>query len=246
MKIIVWILGILLVTGTISYFVLDKKLPQGVEGAEAEALADKMLKAVNKEAWDSLAFLQFTYFKGGHEIFWDKQRNLVQVRWNENHALVNPSTMTGLAWEEGEKAEGEKKDKLVQKAITLFWNDTFWLTAPFKVRDSGTTRKLVTNSDGTKSLMVGYASGGRTPGDHYLWHLDTNGLPTAWQFWVKVFPIGGIRLGWANWQTLPGGAKVAIERTSTLSDLKFKEVKGGSKLSDFGMTEDIFAPLLQN
>ncbi|MBL0017494.1 MAG: hypothetical protein IPP17_13935 [Bacteroidetes bacterium] len=244
LKITAWILGILLVSGTIGYLVLDKKLPEGVEGAEAEALTDKMLAAINKPAWDSLGVLEFTYFKGGHHILWDKKRNLVKVEWSDNLALADPSTMTGLAWEDGVKLEGEAADKVVQKGITWFWNDSFWLIAPFKARDPGTIRKTVTNDDGTKSLLVTYGGGGRTPGDSYLWHLDANGMPNAWQFWVKVLPIGGVRLGWGDWQTLPGGTKISGLRSSGLADLKFKDIKGGQTLADIGITEDVFAPLL--
>lgn len=243
-KIFAWTVGIFLVLGTVGYFALDKKLPEGVEGPEAEALADKLLAAVNKAAWDSLPFFQFTYFKGGHHILWDKRRNLVEVKWGNHRALVDPSAQRGLAWKDGLPAAGEEQEKLVQKAITLFWNDSFWIIAPFKVRDPGTSRKVVTNGDGSKSLLVTYHSGGRTPGDHYLWHLDETGLPTAWQFWVKVFPVGGLRLRWESWETLPGGAKVAQVRSHTLKQLQFKEIQGGTQLSDFGHGEDIFAPLL--
>jgi hypothetical protein len=243
LKILAWTLGVILLAGGIGYVALDKKLPEGVEGPEAEALADKMLKAVNKEAWDSLGFLQFTYFKGGHQIFWDKRRNLAEVKWDEKRALIDPSALKGMAWQKGELAEGEKRDKLVEKAITLFWNDCFWIIAPFKVRDPGTVRKVVTNDDGSKSLLVTYTSGGRSPGDHYLWHLNAEGLPVAWQLWVKILPIGGLKQGWEEWETLPGGAKVSHVRSHSLKDLRFKAIKGGYRLSDFGYAEDVFAPL---
>ncbi len=246
LKIIAWTLGILLLGGTIGYLVLDKKLPEGVEGAEAEALADKMLAAINKPAWDTLGALEYTYFKGGHHILWDKKRNLVDVKWGDNHVLADPSAMTGLAWEDGKPLSGEDANKIVQKGITWFWNDTFWLAAPFKAKDLGTVRKTVTNDDGSKSLLVTYSSGGRTPGDSYLWHLDANGLPIAWQFWVKVLPIGGVRLGWEDWQTLPGGAKLSATRSSGLTDLHFKDIKAGSSLAELGYTEDVFAPLFAN
>jgi hypothetical protein len=76
--------------------------------------------------------------------------------------------------------------------------------------------------------------------------LDATGMPVAWQFWVHVMPIGGVRLGWEDWQTLPGGAKISTMRSSTLKDLKFKDVKGGATLSDLGYPEDLFAPLQAN
>jgi hypothetical protein len=244
LKISLWTLGILIVVGAVGYIALDKRLPEGKEGAEAEALTDKMFAALNKPAWDSLGFLQWTYFKGGQQFFWDKKRNLVEAKWSANRVLLDPSEMTGIAYEKGEKQTGEKADKLVQKGLTLFWNDGFWLYSPFKVRDAGTTRKLVENADGSKSLLVTYGNGGRTPGDHYLWHLNAEGIPTGWQMWVKVFPIGGLRLGWTDWQTLPGGAKISATRTSALKDLRMTNIKGGNSLQDFGLQTDPFAELL--
>jgi hypothetical protein len=246
LKILAWTLGIIVLAGGIGYLVLDKKLPEGVEGPEAEAMADKMLKAVNKEGWDSLAFLQFTYFKGDHKILWDKQRNLAEVQWDGNRVLIDPSTMKGLAWKDGERAEGEQHDKLVEKAITLFWNDSFWVIAPFKIRDPGTVRKTVTLDDGSKALLVTYTSGGRSPGDHYLWHLNAEGVPIAWQLWVKIFPIGGIKQGWEEWKTLPGGAKVAMVRSHSMKELRFKDIQGGGSLAALGYEEDVFAPLVNN
>lgn len=245
LKILAWTLGVLIVAGLVGFLILDKKLPEGVEGPEAEELADKMLAAVNKPAWDSLAYLQYTYFKGGHQILWDKRRNFAEVKWDDHRVIVDPSAMEGIAWEEGTQVHHDQDDKLITKALTLFWNDTYWLAAPFKVRDPGTTRSVVTNEDGSKSLLVGHSSGGRTPGDHYLWHLDANGLPTAWQMWVKILPIGGVRMGWADWKPLNGGAMVAFTRTSALSDLHFPEIKGGMTWADIGITEDPFL-LLEN
>lgn len=243
LKILAWTLGVVLVAGLVGFLILDKKLPNGVEGPEAEALADKMLAAVNKPGWDSLAYLQYTYFKGGHKILWDKRRNLTEVKWDDHRVIVDPTAMEGIAWEEGNQIHHDQDDKLITKALTLFWNDTYWLAAPFKIRDPGTTRSVVNNEDGTQSLLVGHSSGGRTPGDHYLWHLDANGLPSAWQMWVKILPIGGVRMGWTDWQTLPGGAKVAFTRTSSLTDLHFPEIKGGMSLAELGIAEDPFLEL---
>ncbi|MFM2375331.1 MAG: hypothetical protein RLZZ165_428 [Bacteroidota bacterium] len=156
LKIIAWTIAVVLFAGTTGYLVLDKRLPTGTEGPEAEELTDKMLRAVNKAGWDSLAFLSFSFFKDTHHILWDKKRNLVEVKWRNHRALIDPSAKRGLAWEDAEVVTGARKDKLVEKALTIFWNDSFWLTAPYKARDPGTVRKAVMNDDGSRSLLVGY------------------------------------------------------------------------------------------
>jgi hypothetical protein len=242
LKIIAWTLGSLLLLGTIGYLVLDKKLPVGVEGSEAEALADKMLTAIDKPAFDSLHYLQWTY-RTDHRYFWDKQRNLAEVSYGKRRVILQPDSLRGMAFEDGKRLEGEANDKVVQKELTAFWNDGFWLYAPFKVRDPGTKRAVVTGDDGSKSLLVTYSSGGRTPGDSYLWHLDANGRPTAWQMWVQILPIHGLGTGWAEWQQLPGGAWFAATRTTKLTDLHFLDIKGGQQLSDIGRNGDPFAEM---
>ncbi|MFM2376020.1 MAG: hypothetical protein RLZZ165_1117 [Bacteroidota bacterium] len=88
-----------------------------------------------------------------------------------------------------------------------------------------------------------YTSGGRTPGDHYLWHLDEKGLPDAWQFWVKIIPVGGLRMKWMDWKEMPGGAMLAMTRSSALTDFHFTNVRAGQTLGSVGLSEDIFAPM---
>ena len=242
MKIVVWGVGILIALGAIGYFSLNKKLPVGKEGPEAEALADKMLAAINKPAWDSLGALHWEYSRG-HIFTWDKRNNLAEVIWGKKRALINPEEGKGIAFEDGKQVDEKKNASMVQDAIKFFWNDGFWLYAPFKCKDPGTVRKLIEGENGEQSLMVTYSSGGLTPGDSYLWHLDENGLPKSWQFWVKIIPIGGIGSTWANWETLPGGAKLATLRGTSLVDLKVTNLKGGQSLTEIGYPEDLFAPL---
>lgn len=243
LKITAWTLGAMLLLGTVTYFVMDEKLPVGVEGPEAEALTDKMLAAINKPAYDSLHYLGFTSFRG-HQYLWDKQRNLVEIQRGKDRLLLRPDSLTGVVFEDGKPLAGDALAKEVEKGITAFWNDGFWLYAPFKVRDPGTKHAVVTDDEGHKSLLVTYGSGGRTPGDHYLWHLDADGRPNAWQLWTHILPIGGLRLGWGEWVQVQGGAWMSIARTTKLKDLHFKDVKGGQSYSDFGRQQDPFAELL--
>ena len=101
--------------------------------------------------------------------------------------------------------EGKEKEKAIQTAWSLFANDSFWLVAPYKIRDSGTSRKVIILENGEKGLLVTYSSGGVTPGDSYLWILDEDGRPKSWKMWVKIIPVGGLEFTWENWQQ-QGGA----------------------------------------
>lgn len=230
---------LLIVAGAVAFFVLDKSLPEGVEGPEAEQLADKMLKAVNAEAWESVKFLEWDYPRGHHH-FWDRTRNLVEVKWDDYRVLVDPHKKTGIAWSGTEKLTGaEHKDK-VEKAIHYFWNDSFWVIGYLKVRDPGTSRKVVELDEGEKALLVTYASGGTTPGDSYLWMLDENGRPYAWQMWVNLIPVGGLEFTWEDWYALPNGAMIAPTHQGLAFAVNALEIKTGNTMAEMGRITDIF------
>ena len=187
----------------LAIWIASEPLPEGKEGPQAEALADKMLLAVNKAAYDSLQELQWS-FPRGHNFVWDKAANKVNVQWDKYEVSLDPETRTGTASADGASLSGQDATEAVAKAWALFANDSFWLVAPFKVRDPGAERRLVETESGP-ALLVTYNTGGVTPGDSYLWILDENGRPTAWKMWVSILPVKGLEFSWDGW-TSYGGA----------------------------------------
>ena len=113
----------------------------------------------------------------------------------------------------------------IHKAETLFNNDTFWLVAPYKVFDKGTERRLVTTKDDKEALLVTYTSGGSTPGDSYLWHLDENNRPTRFQMWVDILPINGLEASWDNWITTDTGAQLPTFHKLLVMGLEIDDIK---------------------
>jgi hypothetical protein len=226
----------------IALIILHQPRPKLVSSVEADQLAEKMLEAVNKPAWDTTRWVQWT-FANRNSFVWDRERNLVQVEWGEdNTALINPDKRTGIAFVEGQQLAGEEQSKRVKKALGYFFNDSFWLLAPTKVFDPGTQRGLVDlPKEEGEGLLVSYSSGGVTPGDAYLWILDENGLPMAYRMWVSILPVGGIKAVWNDWQTMPSGAKYAASHillgsyNATVSDLK-----SGMNWGDLGLSSDPF------
>lgn len=193
----------------IGYIILDEPLPEGKSGPQADALAKKMLMAVNDKAWQETGAIQWA-FPGGHEHLWDKQRHLARVRWDDYEVLLRLDSVSGQVFQSGERlSDPEEEQELVQEAWEYWVNDSFWLNAPNKVADPGVKREVVGLENGNKALLVTYTSGGATPGDSYLWLLDEQGLPYAWKLWVSIIPIGGLEFSWENWQTLHSGAKVS-------------------------------------
>jgi hypothetical protein len=210
LKITLMVVAGLLLIPLVAVLIINEPRPELVPSKEADQLAEKMLAAVDKPAWDTTHWVQWT-FAGRNSFVWDRERNLVQVKWGEDQmALIDPSKRTGRAFVAGQAVEGPKQEKMVQNALSFFYNDSFWFLAPTKVFDPGTQRGLVELPDGEgQGLLVSYSSGGVTPGDAYLWILDENGLPKAYRMWVNILPVGGLKSSWEDWKTLPTGAKYA-------------------------------------
>lgn len=245
-KIIGYFLLTLIVLLGAAFFMFNEKLPVGVKGEKAEALAQKMIQAVNKTAWDSTHFIRWTS-RADNTIVWDKQRNLAQVEWKTNKVLLDIYKVSGKVWtNQTEVTDQKQATELLQKAYKIFINDAFWLNPVVKIYDEGVTRSLVTLPDGREGLMVSYASGGLTPGDSYLWLVDANGLPTAWKIWVNILPIGGIEFSWEDWLTLPTGAKVSTMHKikGTNMAIPQKNVKTAPSLEVLGLSEDLFSMIL--
>ena len=121
-------LGVVVALIIIAYFIYNESLPKGENGPKADALAHKMLAAVNKTAWDTTGVVQWS-FKGGHDYIWDKKRHYTQVKWGKNEVLVNLQTVKGVAKINGKTIEGEARKKLVQTAWEFWCNDSFWFNA---------------------------------------------------------------------------------------------------------------------
>lgn len=241
-----WLLGIIAIIALglfIFIKVASESIPEGTTGAEADALANKVLAAIDKPAWDTTGVIQWS-FPRGHDFLWDRTRNLVKVNWDENEVLLNPDEISGKAWTNGTEVTGDAGDKLVKAAWGLFCNDSFWLNAPAKVFDPGTERRLITLEDGSKALLITYVSGGTTPGDSYLWILDDKGLPTSYKMWTSIIPIGGIAATWENWTTLPTGAKIATNHVASFGEIPITNVKGAKDMASFGLSNDPFQPIL--
>jgi uncharacterized protein YxeA len=244
-KIVIGIIGLLVViVGLFTYS--SESIPKSKAEIQQDTisagdrLAKKMFKAINKQAWDDIHYVQWS-FRGKHHFVWDKYKHLVQVSWKEYVVLINPNTSEGVAYEDSKKIEGEEADKLIEKAINAFNNDSFWLNAPAKAFDNGTERSVV-DFEGKDALMVKYNSGGSTPGDSYLWILDDKGLPRAWKMWVSIIPVGGIEFSWEEWAEFDG-AMLSQLHDGNVFDLRISNIKTGAQLVDLGLEKDLFDEL---
>ncbi|AXG71155.1 hypothetical protein KORDIASMS9_03410 [Kordia sp. SMS9] len=223
-KLILGILVTLLIVFTIVYFIYNEPVPQGTKGDAADAMANRMLSAVNYEAYKNTRYLSWT-FPGGHQYVWDKDQYKVEVSWSDvkvNLNLKQPNTSTVMV--NGKTITTNEASEYIDTALAYFHNDSFWVVAPYKVFDEGVTRSIAKNKAGDEGLLITYTSGGTTPGDSYLWFLDENGRPKGYQMWVDIIPIGGLYASWEDWQTMESGIPLSGLHTLLVLDIDVENI----------------------
>ncbi|RPH54864.1 hypothetical protein EHM82_06250, partial [bacterium] len=113
-----------------------------------EQVAQEVMDALGgKQAWDDTRFLRFT-FVGRRTHWWDKQtgRHRLEGQTQDGKKFVvleNVNTKEGMAWIDGQKAEGDQAKELVERAYAAWINDTYWLLMPYKLQDPGVNLSYV-------------------------------------------------------------------------------------------------------
>ncbi len=223
LKIIGLIITVIILATALYCFAINESLPKGIYGKEADELAEKMMSAIDKKAFDNTEILKWS-FRDKHHYEWKKQEGLVNVSWDSILVTVNLNDYS--------KSIGAST-KLIETAIKFFNNDSFWLIAPYKVFEDGIERSIV-KVDGKDALLIKYTSGGTTPGDSYLWILDENYAPVSFKMWTQIIPIGGVSATWNNLITADSGIKLPTSHTLSIFGYKINmgEVKAYNPNAD--------------
>ncbi len=245
MKIVKFLLILILVLA-IGLFIFTKvaseDLPTGKSGSAADQLAEEVMLRLNKPAFDSIAYLQWEFFRAGQKYLWDKQNNNAIIEWGDNKVIMDLDTQQAQSYTSGVQQSGDEHEKLKAKAWSNWCNDSFWMIAPYKLFDKGTTREIVPVDDGQpgdQGLKITYVTGGVTPGDSYLWYLDKDLRPYKWKMWTSILPVKGLGTTWSGWEE-HGGAILSTAHTLAGQDVTMKNVKAAKTWSEFGFSEDPF------
>lgn len=214
-KIVGILIALLIIAVGILYFVNNESLPEGKQGKDADALAIKMLNALNSEAYENTEIIEWN-FANEHTYLWKKQENIVTVSWDDKKVILHTTALENSeVFVNNKKVENKE---IRNTAKDYFNNDSFWLVAPYKIFDAGTERRIVNYND-KDALLITYTSGGSTPGDSYLWILDENYIPTSFKMWTQIIPIGGVSATWENFKDTEAGIKLPTKHTLTLLGL---------------------------
>ncbi len=212
LKSIAIIIGLLFITAIVLKLTFNEDIPQGISGKPADDLALKVLDAINHKEYTQVQEIHWT-FRGVNTYKWKLQQNMVDVYWDDYRVSYQTQyPQISFAFKNGKRIEEEEKQKAIEYAATNFNNDSFWVVAPHKIFDPGTTRQVI-NDKGKQKLLVTYNSGGTTPGDSYLWELDENYRPIGFKMWVKIIPLDGLEAKWSNWEMTAGGFPLSRKRT---------------------------------
>lgn len=220
-------------------------LPDGAAGPAADELARKMERAVRAEAWRRTGAVAWV-FAGKNRHLWDRTRHFSQVEWGEHRAVIDLGTRRGRAWASGRELAGDDARAILDGAHAKWVNDSFWLNPAVKAFDDGVVRRLVPDPEGgLHQLLVEYTSGGRTPGDRYLWILAADGTPRAWRMWTSNLPVKGTEASWDRWVELSTGARVSTLHKTPVFELELTEVRGAGTLAELVPGADPFAALVE-
>ncbi|MDC1162177.1 hypothetical protein OAT18_01915 [Tenacibaculum sp.] len=224
-KIVTALLILLLLFLVVFHYSSNEDLPKGKTGTEADALAYKMLKAINNNAYKNTQFIEWS-FRNKHFYKWNKTENIVEVSWDDTYVSLH----TKEPIKSKVLINGVKKvsPDAIQKAINYFNNDSFWLIAPHKVFEKGIIRSIV-NFEDKAALLITYTTGGSTPGDSYLWILDETGLPIKFKMWVSIIPTGGMEATWSDWVTTETGALLPKSHKLSIGTINLGPVKAFNK-----------------
>lgn len=233
LKLILFVFTSLVIAGTITFFILDEAQPEGKNPSKADKISQQFLLATKYENWKKTGFVEWT-FAHNHHYIWDRSRNYVLVEWDDFKVLLDTKKLhRSLAYDNGTLAPQTEQSKLVDKAWEYFCNDSFWLCAHYKIFDPGTKRFITTDGD----LMVQYMSGGVTPGDIYVWKLNTEYFPQSFKMWVKIIPIGGLEADWSNLIETETGAHLASSHSFGPLAFSLDEIKTAKDLKEVYSTD---------
>ncbi|MEQ8352335.1 MAG: hypothetical protein RH862_12670 [Leptospiraceae bacterium] len=186
-----------------------QSIPEGEKGDPADALAQKMLSAANLKTWNEKVEAVEFRFREKNSYFWDKKRGLVEFNNGELKVQFSKNTFQGVAWKDGEALQSEELAEAIAEANSNFVNDSFWLQPAYHIQSPGTELYAVDGS----TLRVTFSSGGVTPGDTYVFHLNEKNQIQLMEMWVSIIPIEGADAEFDSYKTHEPGVTVAETRS---------------------------------
>ena len=178
--------------GQLASPVLEKE--RGVQQSQADALAiaDEVMRAMGgQKAWDNTHFIHWNFF-GRRSLLWDKWggKARIDIPEQKDTYILNLHTGEGQIWlNEQSQTHPDTLAKYLQRAKSIWINDSYWLVMPFKLRDAGVTLKLLDeetiDSRPQHILQLTFEEVGETPENKYEVCVDQETkLVSEWRYYA--------------------------------------------------------------
>ncbi len=176
---------------------------------EAIALADSVMAALGgRKAWDQACCFSWNFF-GRRHLYWDKHAQMARIEWLEDSIVVAvhlPDT-TGKVWIRGRAlTDPDSLRHFLERGVSAWINDSYWLFMPYKLKDSGVTLKYLgrdTTLDGRQAevIQLTFNGVGETPQNKYHVYIDPKThLVVQWDFYRNYTDTEPLfRTPWADW-----------------------------------------------
>ena len=158
-------------------------------------LADSVMAAMGgRSNWDDTRFISWNFF-GRRNLVWDKKEGDVRIESLPDSTiyLVNIHELKGRVKVRGQElTEPDTLRKMLEKAKSIWINDSYWLVMPFKLKDTGVTLKYLgedTTRTGTPGIMCNvleltFKNVGDTPENKYQVYVDIkDNLVKEWAYY---------------------------------------------------------------
>ncbi len=230
-------------------------IPSLAMGHPAKDVVDLIWKYMGgKENFQKARYVHFTwaYEQEGTVIVsrdhtWDRYSGdyVLGMKDKESGADIkvyfNVETRKGVALRNGTALEGQEAEEMLDRAYSIFINDTYWLLAHTKLEDYGTRLRFDTHEEteefGTLLVLhLSFEEVGLTPGDQYWIYSTVKGKVVKWRYKLEGGTEGeslwqeekdcGMGLRFCARKATPDGKKAiifpAIEFTASMDPATFE------------------------
>jgi hypothetical protein len=208
----------------------------------AVELADSIMSAMGgRTNWDNTRFLSWS-FSGRRKLVWDKHNGRVRIESPEEETiyLINVNTMQGRVQIKGREILGDSTQALLQRARSIWINDSYWLIMPFKLKASGVTLRYLGEdtlmNGGTCNVMdLTFSDPENLPNSKYRIFVDLkDNLVKQWSYYKRADQDSATFIRpWDNYKKY-GDILLSADRSDSSGP---KEVRVDTELSDKVFTE---------
>lgn len=188
----------------------------------AIAIADLVMDALGgRAAWDATRVIEWR-FKKSRRLCWDRATNDFRLDEGGRVVLMNLATGAGRVFEGGEEVvrDLDKKRDALDRGYKIWVNDSYWLLAPYKLKDSGVrlTWKGEGRLEGDRPadiLRLEFSGVGVTPDNAYdMWVARDTHLVERWSFYKwSGDSEPAMTTPWNDWRTY-GAIRLASDHGS--------------------------------